>query len=35
MAHLLSVPLVTKTTLASWVAIWGGYWLFFDPMTKV
>jgi hypothetical protein len=28
MAYLLSVPLLVKTTLASWVAIWGGYWLF-------
>jgi hypothetical protein len=25
MAYLLSVPLLVKTTLASWVAIWGGY----------
>jgi len=27
MAYLLSVPLLVKTTLASWIAIWGGYWL--------
>jgi len=25
--YLLSVPLMVKTTLASWVAIWGGSWL--------
>jgi hypothetical protein len=28
MTFLLSVPLFVKTTLASWVAIWGGSWLF-------
>jgi hypothetical protein len=27
MAYLLSAPLTIKTTLASWVAIWGGSWL--------
>jgi hypothetical protein len=27
MAYLLSVPLMVKTTLAMWVAIWGGSWL--------
>jgi hypothetical protein len=26
--YLLSVPLLVKTTLAAWVAIMGGYWLF-------
>ena len=28
MFFLLSVPIFVKTTLASWVAIYGGYWLF-------
>ena len=28
MAYLLSVPLLIKTTLAGWVAIYGGSWLF-------
>lgn len=28
MAYLLSVPLLVKTTVATWTAIWGGSWLF-------
>ena len=27
MTYLLAVPLLVKTTLASWVAVWGGGWL--------
>ena len=26
-AYLLSIPLIIKTTLASWAVIYGGYWL--------
>ena len=40
MAYLLSVPLAVKTTLAMWVAMWGGSWLFsavlmqFSPQSE-
>jgi hypothetical protein len=35
MAYLLSVPLLIKTTLAAWVAIYGGYWLFSAALPHI
>ena len=35
MSFLLSVPIFVKTTMASWVAIYGGYWLFGTVLPQI